>query len=135
MTFCLSKSALASLIVSVGLVAGGAGVSSTRCFAANVMVASKLGDLSPFRIIAVDVMKAIDRGDLVAAKARAKDLEADWDAAEAGLKPRAAADWHIVDKAIDSVLIEVRAQMPNAAAAKKTTADLLSIIDRMSGKM
>ena len=90
--------------------------------------ASKLGDLSAFRAIAVDTALLVDRDDLARAKARIKDLEISWDDAEPSLKPQAAA-WHVIDKAIDRALAALRAGSSDTASSEQVFAELLAAIN------
>lgn len=107
-------------------------LSAQSAAAPPAKAASKLGNLSAFRSIAADVAGMVDKGDLPAAKARIKDLELAWNSAEAGLKPRAADDWHAVDKTVDHALKALRADTPRPADCKAAVADVLAIMDNLS---
>jgi hypothetical protein len=113
----------------------GTGLAAVPSSIAQVKTASKLGDLTAFRSIAADIAIFVDKGAPPAAKTRIKDLEVAWDSAEAGMKPRAADEWHVLDKSIDHALSALRADTPNQAGRKKVMAELLKNFDSLQGKI
>lgn len=100
---------------------------------ANAATGAKLGDLSPFRTIAVDVATKVDQGDIAGATKRMKNLEIAWDGAEAGLEPRGAAQWHALDDKVDAALTALRASKPDPSQCKKALAEMIASMDQSSG--
>jgi hypothetical protein len=94
---------------------------------------SKLGDLGPYRVIAADVSALVDKGDFAAGKTRIADLEKLWDRNEPALKPKSPNDWHVLDKAIDEALHQLRRSDPVAADAQKALNKVLDLIDQTAG--
>jgi hypothetical protein len=101
---------------------------------AHAATASKLGNLAPFKAIVADVSVLLTEGDLAAAKKRVTDLESAWDGAEAGIKPRSAADWHLVDKSLDKLYSAIRDSKPDMAVSKQALSDVLATMEQAEGK-
>lgn len=92
-----------------------------------------LGNLGAFAAIVENVQAMVARNDLAGGKRRVKDLELSWDAAEAGLKPRDPANWHVLDGQIDDVLTALRAASPTKADCAAKLATLSATLNRFDG--
>ena len=90
--------------------------------------ASPLGDLSTFRTITQDTLDKLNGGDQQGATTRIRDLETEWDNAEARLKPKSPAEWTKIDDKIDEALRQLRAVNPNPATEKTALQDLLGVL-------
>ncbi|MYM96426.1 histidine kinase [Duganella vulcania] len=119
---------------AVAFLVAGIAPSSPWLTAARAVSSARLGDLGKFRAIAQVTAVLVDAGDLAGGKKRIKDLKKSWDEAEAGLKPRAATEWHVIDKAIDKALDALRVIPPDAAACKRAMVELLAALDKAQAK-
>ena len=106
-------------------------------FVADAALPSTM-NLSNFRAAVADAKALVDKGDLAAARTRLKDLDKFWDGAVASSTPQTVARWRVIDRAIDRgldrALLALRPHWPNAAMGDKALADLVAVVDQVSGK-
>ena len=79
----------------------------------------------------------VDKGDLVAARTHLKDLDRIWDGVIAGSTAPTVARRSVIDRAIDRgldrALLALRPHRPNIAMGSKALADLVAVVDQVSG--
>lgn len=124
----LAADASADPTIAVGPAAGAAPAGASSSDGGRPAARSPLGDLSTFRGITQDTLDLLDTGDQAGATTRVRDLEIEWDNAEARLKPRNKAAWTEIDDKIDTVLRELRATSPNPDREKAALTDLLTAL-------
>ncbi len=90
--------------------------------------ATKLGDLSAFRIIATDTLNLLSAGTQKQATSRIGDMETAWDVAQARLQARDKTTWTLIDGKIDTVLRSLRTAKPNPSAEVIALKDLLAVL-------
>lgn len=113
--------------VMAGLAKAGLATGAAPALAAST---ASIGDLAPMKAIAADTLKIVQSGDIAAAKARIKDLEAAWDKSAKTMKAANVEKWNAIDKALDKSLKQLRAASPNAAGSTDALTALISIIDK-----
>jgi hypothetical protein len=102
--------------------------SSPSAGASSTAQTSPLGDLSAYRTITQDTLDKLNAGDQRGATTRIRDLETEWDKAEARLKPKDTAEWTKIDDTIDEALRQLRSAKPDVAKEKTALQALLDVL-------
>ena len=80
------------------------------------------------------MLRLVRAGDLSGANARANDLEAAWDTAQARLRPMNQEKWTLMDNAVDDVLTKVRSTQQNGAASSASLESFITVIDTLGNQ-
>ena len=101
-----------------------------------VVVAQKsskapLGDLSKFRVIAVDTLTLVKANKLSDATIRVKDLETLWDNSASKLQAMNRTAWRKIDVVLDDVFGNLRIDKPTVADCTTALETLIKLLDSM----
>jgi preprotein translocase SecF subunit len=122
--------ALGTLIAKMATMSA-AGAATASVPNAAVPEVGPLGDLEPFKSIAVDTLKTVGEGDFSRARTRITDLESAWDQAEETMRPKSPDDWTSIDKSIDRALSKVRSGSPDRGECEGALKVLIAKLDTM----
>jgi esterase/lipase len=71
-------------------------------------------NMTPYRNLAADTLKAFKGNDLATARKKAKELETAWDKNEKALQKKSPDVWGQIDKAMDDFIKPLAAKSPDA---------------------
>jgi hypothetical protein len=77
-------------------------------------------NMTPYRNMATETLKAFQAHDLATARKRAKDLETMWDKNEKALQKSAPEVWKQIDDALDAFIKPLSDKAPDAAKVQAT---------------
>ena len=64
-------------------------------------MATETDEMTPYRVMAGDILNAYKAGDMTTAKAKSKEIQKVWDHGQKALKSRSPEKWKAADKAMD----------------------------------
>jgi hypothetical protein len=72
-------------------------------------------NMTPYRTLAADTLKAFKANDMPTAKKKARELEVAWDSHEKALQKKSPDLWTQIDKAMDAFIKPLSGKAPDAA--------------------
>jgi hypothetical protein len=109
--------AMFMMLIGCGMIAASARVPKPAVgqsnSAAGIPVAND--NMTPYRTLATDTLKAFQAHDMPTAKAKARELEVAWDTGEKALQKKSPDLWGQIDKAMDAFIKPVQGKSPDPA--------------------
>jgi esterase/lipase len=86
----------------------------------STQAAASVDNMTPYRNLAADTLKAFKANDLATARKKAKELETAWDKNEKALQKKSPDIWDQIDKAMDDFIKPLSAKAPDAGKVQAT---------------
>ena len=118
----------ATVLIGVGACsAAAAAPRTTSSLPQEAASAQATDNMTPYRTMAADVLKAFQAGDMAAAKANSKKLEKAWDTEQKELRAKSPDTWKAVDDAMDAFIKPILKQSsPDAAKVQAAYDDFIA---------
>ena len=118
----------ATILIGVGVCSASvAAPRAARPLAQEAESAQATDNMTPYRNMAADTLKAFQAGDKAAAKADAQKLEKAWDTEQKDLKAKSPDTWKAIDDAMDAFIKPIMKQSsPDAAKVQAAYDDFIA---------